>query len=308
MRTRNVMLATLTTLATIASAHAACGNNGVAVQILGSGGPVADDGRASAGSLIWIDGHARVLVDVGGGVFLRFGESGARLEDLQAIAITHFHADHSADLPALVKSGFFSDRSLPLTISGPGAGGEFPSLHDFLSAQFDNTHGAFRYLSGALDGSGGQFKLEPVQIPADAKQASPVINSAGLVVEAVGVPHGPVPALAYRIETRGLRIVFSGDQNGSEPEFWNFAKNADLLVMTLAVPENADPVARKLHALPSVIGAGAATAHVKTLLLSHLMARSLKTLDDNLAIIHRAYSGPTLVAKDLMCIPLDVKK
>jgi len=131
-------------------AHAKCGERGVAVQVLGSGGPDTRDGRASAGNLVWVHGRARVLVDAGGGVFLRFGESGARIEDLELVALTHLHADHVADLPALVKSGFFSDRTAPLSVSGPGAGGDYPSVAQFLRAEFDAKGETFRYLAGAL--------------------------------------------------------------------------------------------------------------------------------------------------------------
>lgn len=282
-------------------ASAACGAHGVAVQVLGSGGPVAADARASSGYLVWLDGRSRILIDAGGGVFLRFGEAGARVEDLDLIAITHFHADHVADLPALVKSGFFSERTRPLAISGPDGGGEFPALSEFLRAEFDADHGAFRYLSGALDGSAGLFKLAPVEIAASAKTPTTAFRADGVTVEAIGVPHGPVPALAYRIDVRGLHIVFSGDQNGSEPAFWALARDADLLVMAHAVPENADPVARKLHAVPGVIGSNSAKFNVRHLLLSHLMARSLNTLAENLAIMRHDYHGPIDVAKDLAC-------
>ena len=51
-------------------------DDGVVLQVLGSGGPIADDGRASSGYLLWKDGQARVLIDTGGGIFLRFGEAG----------------------------------------------------------------------------------------------------------------------------------------------------------------------------------------------------------------------------------------
>ena len=33
----------------------------------------------------------------------------------------------------------------------------------------------------------------------------------------MGVSHGPVPALAYRIDLGEQRIVFSGDLNGDDP-------------------------------------------------------------------------------------------
>ena len=69
-------------------------SKGAALQVLGSGGPVADDGRASSGYLIWIDGKSRFLIDAGGGVFLRFGEAAARFEDLEFIAISHFLRNH----------------------------------------------------------------------------------------------------------------------------------------------------------------------------------------------------------------------
>jgi len=304
-RLRQALLAVAATASLAASgARAGCGDESVAVQVLGSGGPVAADKRASAGNLVWINGRARVLVDAGGGVFLRFGEAGARLEDLSLIAITHLHADHIADLPALIKSGFFSDRDRPLAVSGPGAGGEYPSIADFLHAEFDAKHGAFRYLSGALDGSEGLFRLVPKTVAPSAAVPTDVFDSPELRVAAVGVRHGPVPALAYRVVIGNTHIVFSGDQDGSVDAFWTMARDADLLVMNHAVPEDADRVARNLHAVPSAIGAGAAAAHVRRLLLTHLMARSVNALDHSLAVLHERYTGPIEVAQDLACYPV----
>jgi ribonuclease BN (tRNA processing enzyme) len=287
-----------------ASAQARCSDHGVSVQVLGSGGPDANDARASAGNLVWIDGHARVLVDGGGGVFLRFGESGARIEDLALIAITHFHADHVADIPALVKSGYFSDRSAALKVSGPGAGGDYPSVGQFLRAEFDGKRGAFRYLQGALDGSEGLFKLVPVEVAPSANTPVVVLDSSAIRVSAVGVEHAAVPALGYRVEVAGFSVVFSGDQSGRSSAFWAMARNADLLVMDEAIPESDDPILRRLHAPPSAIGSGAAQAHVRRLVLSHLMARSLITLDANIAQIRKDFRGPIEVANDLACYPV----
>ena len=281
-----------------------CGRNGVAVQVLGSGGPIADSARASSGYLVWIDGHARVLIDAGGGVFLRYGESGAQMEDLDLVAITHLHTDHVADLPALLKGATFSDRQRTLPVSGPSGNKQFPAIGQFLNTEFGAKAGAYRYLSGLLDGRGDSFKLRPIEIKVAAAQPTTVFKSAELRVQAIGVPHGPVPALGYRVEAGGHSIVFSGDQNGSNPAFWALAQDADLLVMAHAVPEVADAVALNLHAKPSTIGKGAAEAKVRRLVLSHLMARSLKTLDDNLALIRKYYAGPIDVAADLDCYSL----
>ena len=56
-----------------------CKDAALAVQVLGSGGPVADSARASSGYLVWDHGRARVLIDAGGGTFQRFGAAGARI-------------------------------------------------------------------------------------------------------------------------------------------------------------------------------------------------------------------------------------
>src|ERR1044071_1306222 len=87
-----------------------CGSRGVAVQVLGSGGPELQDGRASSRYLVWEDGQARALVDAGGGSAIRFGESGAQMSQLDLILFTHFHVDHSGDFSALIKSSWFENR------------------------------------------------------------------------------------------------------------------------------------------------------------------------------------------------------
>ena len=154
------------------NAHAVCPSR-IAVQVLGSGGPDSNDARAGSGYLLWVDGEARLLVDAGGGVFLRFGQAKARFESLDAIAITHLHADHVSDLPALLKSGFFGDRKRPLPIIGPSGGDAFPGMKEFMRALFDPERGAFRYLSGDLDGSGGMVRADIVEFDAPADTPKP---------------------------------------------------------------------------------------------------------------------------------------
>jgi ribonuclease BN (tRNA processing enzyme) len=303
---RRALLALL--LATGAEAvPASCPTAGpLAVQVLGSGGPIADDGRSSTAYLVWIDGAARILVDAGGGAFLRFGEAGARFDELDFIGLSHFHTDHSADLPALLKSGFFSKRTRPLPIAGPGGGGPFPGLPGFLSAMLDPERGAYGYLSGYLDGSGGLARLEPIEVPvaANGPIALMAASNERFAVDALPVPHGPVPALAFRLRVGEATLVFASDQNCSNPAFVDFARDADLLVMHMPIPEGADEVARKLHAPPAMIGDIAQAAGAKTLLLSHFMARSLVNLDENVRLVQSSYSGRVIVAEDLACVPV----
>ena len=277
---------------------------GPALQVLGSGGPIADDGRASSGYLVWVDGRSRFLVDAGGGVFLRFGEAGARFADLEHISISHFHTDHSTDLVALLKSGYFSNRSSALPLSGPMAGGDYPGTGDFLKRLLGQDNGAYAYLEGYLDGSDGLVELVPIEVDPEITKATRVYTDAGTNIEilAMGVPHGPVPALAYRIRIGQRSIVFSGDQNGSSDAFIDFARGTGVLVMHMPVPENAGEVARKLHAPPSVIGKIAAETGTGNLVLSHFMSRSLANMEENLNQIRSRYDGPLVNAYDLDCV------
>jgi len=118
----------------------------------------------------------------------------------------------------------------------------------------------------------------------------------------LGVPHGPVPALAYRMRIGQQSIVFSGDQNGNSDAFIDFARGTDVLVMHMPVPENVGGVARKLHAPPSVIGKIAAETGTGSLVLSHFMSRSLANMEENLNKIRSRYDGPLTTAYDLDCV------
>ena len=280
-------------------------NSGIALQVLGSGGPIADDGRASSAYLVWVDGRSRVMIDAGGGTFLRFGEAGADFTELDFVGLSHLHTDHSADFPALLKSGYFSGRERPLTVAGPGAGGPFPSFNQYLHSMIGSDDGAYGYLSGYLDGSGRLAKLEVREVA--RQQSAPVTvfsNDDGLQIEAQPVPHGIVPALGFRVQVGDTSIVFASDQNGSDERFTEFAMDANLLVMHMAVPESATGTALQLHAKPSRIGAIADEAGAETLLISHFMARSLRNIEGNLDAVRQSYEGRIIVAEDLTCIPL----
>jgi len=273
------------------------------VQVLGSGGPIADDDRASSGYLIWIDNKARILVDAGGGIALRYGQSHAKIEHLDAIALTHLHADHSAALPALLKSSYFSDRSQALPLFGPSGNVRWPSIEEFTHGLFNSKTGIYRYLDGYLTGSDGMFQIKPQSV--NSESATQLVQLPHFSLSAVSVHHGPVPAVAYLIESKGKRIAISGDQSNHNPAFAKMIKNADVLVMANAIPEHAGSVAKKLHATPAYIGALAQKAGVKKLILSHFMQRSIATQDENIALIKQTFKGPVQLAQDLHCYAVD---
>jgi ribonuclease BN (tRNA processing enzyme) len=288
----------------LSAAAQSCGVQGVAVQVLGSGGPELQDKRASSSYLVWESGQARVLVDAGGGSALRFGESGAQMSQLDVLLFTHFHVDHSADFSALIKSSWFEDRRRPLPIYGPPGNDFMPSTTEFVSDLFGDKHGAYRYLSELLaPGGEGSYKMQPHDVTAGSTPL-PVFHNGDLAVSAVRVVHGAVPALAWRIEAGGRTIVFSGDTNGEGEGLARLAANADLFIAHNAVPEGAAGVERRLHMPPSVIGKIAAAAHVKKLVLSHRMLRTLGKEDQTRSEIRKRYSGPLQFANDFDCFAL----
>jgi len=283
-----------------ASPAASCTDPGVHLQVLGAGGPELDDGRASSGYLLWQDGRARVLVDMGAGSLLRFEQGGARVEDLDVVLLSHLHVDHSADLPALIKGSYFSSRLRDLPLFGPTGNRLMPGTVAFVHDLFGARHGAFRYLSDYLDG-GEAYRLRPAEVPADGRALSRPWQGEGLRVAAVPVHHGPVPALAWRVALADRVVVFSGDMNGDNHTLAGLARGADLLVAHHAIPEGAGGVARELHMPPSVIGRIAAEAGVRQLLLSHRMKRTLGHEAESTAQIRRHYAGPLAFAEDGRC-------
>ena len=281
-----------------------CGAAGVAVQVLGSGGPEMQDKRASTSYLIWRDGKAHVILDAGGGSALRFGESGAQMSQADVFLFSHFHVDHSGDFPALIFSSWFEDRKRPLPIYGPSSNKYMPSTTEFVHALFSDPHGAWRYLSDLVEpAAAGSYTLQPHNV---APSSTPVLvfRNADMALYAVSVTHGAFPALAWRVEIGGKRIAFSGDTNGEGQGLTQLASNADLFIAHNAVPEGATGVERRLHMPPSVIGITAANAHTRQLVLSHRMLRTLGHESETEAEIRRRYSGPIRFANDLDCFPL----
>jgi ribonuclease BN (tRNA processing enzyme) len=288
-----------------------CGTAPVQVQVLGSGGPELQDKRASSSYLVWIEGKPRVLVDIGGGAGLRFGESGATVSDLDVILLTHLHADHTADLPALIKSSFFEERTRSLPIYGPAGNKLMPSTIAFVRAQFDSVRGAYRYLGDFLNPlARGGYKLKPHDVrPTTGKLKtgsnpdSEILTFANerLRASAVPVAHGNLPALAWRVEAGDKSVVFSGDTNGYGDSLARLAQGADLFIAHNAVPEGASGIERELHMPPSIIGRIAQQAQVKQLVLSHRMRRTLGNEEQTLSTVRRHFAGPVQFANDLDC-------
>ncbi|MFA6220078.1 MAG: MBL fold metallo-hydrolase [Erythrobacter sp.] len=282
----------------------ACRAPGLSVQVLGSGGPVAEAPRAGTSYLIRVDGTPRLLVDIGSGAYLRFAEAGANVTELEGILLTHLHADHSGDLVSVLMSGGFEDRAEALPLVGPDAAPRFPATSDFIAGLFDAQHGPYSYLGGYLDGSEGKPLLEPRDVPTNNGDAAPVTFAFGhgLVVAALPVHHGAVPALGYRIALGGQSVVITGDQSAFSERFERaLAGSRPQLLFAHHVIPVGPGQPRGLHRAPDSIGELAAKLGAARLVLTHNMNRSLARLDEGLAAMHEGFSGPVSVAADLDC-------
>ncbi|WP_455221580.1 MBL fold metallo-hydrolase [Kaarinaea lacus] len=325
------------------------------VMVLGSGGPIAtEQGRASAGYLIFIDGKPKILMDAGGGTFQRLAASGTDVKDLDIVLLSHLHIDHMGDLSPIIKTVYFHNRAYnlanpgtfppgrtaPILIFGPATNGipfpanvfpdadptipQYPNSSDFADSHYEFTSGNERYLhifSRAI--SGGIFDYEATDIPAGWTQynETKLPNMKGVKISAVGVNHGPVPALAYRIEYKGKSIVFSGDTSSRSTlsdgtplanggNMVEISSNADLLIYDTAIMDDEpsgpnDAVFFALHTTPSRIGEVATAANVRQVLLSHLTRVTQDRVPEiKQLILNQGYKGILTEANDLQVINL----
>ena len=109
-----------------------CGEEGVWIQTLGSGGAELNDRRGAASYLVWLDTRALLLVDPGPGSSLRFDEAGANFADLDAIVFTNLLAHRTADFPSFVTGSLNADRVRPLTVLGPDGDDAYPSTRELI--------------------------------------------------------------------------------------------------------------------------------------------------------------------------------
>lgn len=273
------------------TAFSKCLESGVQLQILGSGGPGAAGGRASSGYLLWVDGVSRIMVDAGSGTKDQFHRAGANSDDIELVALSHLHPDHSAELPAI-----FWPAGGSFAVSGPTGAGDFPAVGEFLDIMF-GAHGAYAVMESRLN-------LEVLSVDIAPGITTEVWSADGIRVTGTGAPHGDVPTIAYKFEFGETSIAFASDQNGSNPEFVDFIRGVDYLVIHMAAPEDATGVIAQLHAKPSVWGEMATSAQVGQVIVSHITATSSELLDESIEILEDNYAGSLLVGEDLMCVAL----
>lgn len=278
-----------------------CGDEGVWLQILGSGGPDLHDAHAVASYLVWVDDHARLLIDASSGAALRFGEAGAAFADLDAIVFTTLSARATVDFPAFLDGSKSAGRTRPLPVFAPadpaGSGDGAQTFFERMAALY----GQSLRRSTVAAGSENTYPLRIRGVPAAGNRRWASFRSERLALAAMPVHHGDIPAVAWRVEVSGISLVFAGGFSNQRDVVGAFAKDADALVVHHAIPEHARGEVLQRYATPAKMGRVAAEANARMLILGHRTDRVRGRETASSAAIQTQFDGPVLFANDLDC-------
>ena len=282
-----------------------CQKTGTWVQSLGSGGSDLASARAGAGYLIWIDNHARILVDAGAGTALNFVRSKAVFADLDVILLTNMHGDTWADLPVLLRQSYYGYRKAELPVIGPKGNDWLPGTREAL--RFWTQPKSYQSLPAELLASspagsmGVPFRLQLHSVKATGNQIWSAFRNKRFNVQSIPVDFGRVPAVAWRVEIGDVALTFAGNSSGKNDSLHKLVDKANLLVVHLGVGDGRRGLLRDIYMSPSAIGRIATKAGAKALLLGHRMGRTQGLEQQIHKAIGAGFSGPILFANDNQC-------
>ena len=267
------------------------------VVFLGTSASAPTAGRAPTALLVRRGGD-RLLFDCAEGTQRQLMRSTLGLPDLEAIYLTHYHADHTLGLPGLLKTFALRGREVPLTVYGP------PGLRELFN-DLRRVFGKVAYPletievrpGEALDRDGYRILVFPVHhgvsavgYAVDEPDRPGEFDS--VAADALGIPFGPERGALQRGESvtlpdgtavtpdavigtarKGRRVVITGDTAPAET-VRVLAEGADLLVHEATFSE--DELARAeetLHSTARQAAEVAAAAGVRLLALTHFSPR-----------------------------------
>jgi ribonuclease BN (tRNA processing enzyme) len=245
----------------------------VDLRVLGKSPAWQDAGGACSGYLVEADGRC-LLLDCGSGVFgkLRAVRDYAAVD---AVVISHLHADHILDLVPYASGLIYGPRQSPdrpQLIAPPGARDVFQRLCAAAGMRAEHIERA--------------FALEEYDPGAD-------LAVGGFGVRFQPVPHF-LPTNAVEVVRDGARVTYSADSSPSD-ELCVFATGTDLLLIeaTLPWPEREGP---RGHLTPAEAGEHGRRAGARRLVLTHISDE----LDAEWARgeAERGYGGPVELARE----------
>lgn len=194
------------------------------LTVLGSGTMLPTKERHPAAYLVEA-GETKLLLDCGHATIARLVDRGFNLHEIDAVAITHFHTDHFADVLPLVHARWVDDahaRRLEhrsLTVLGP------PTLQE--------RFGKLREVCWPEPGEAYALTLREV----DA--AGEKLAVGGMTIAPFSVRHVPwFPSVGYRVEAGGRSLAYTGDLGSDQDaSFHQAIAGVDLLLVEAGTTE-----------------------------------------------------------------------
>jgi ribonuclease BN (tRNA processing enzyme) len=220
----------------------------VKVTVLGCSGSIPGPDSPASGYLVEADGY-RLLLDLGHGAFGAL-QRYAKPADIDAVVLTHLHADHCIDMTAYVVSLRY--------------GGEGHRAHDPVARiPLVGPAGTRDRIGAAFDPLARKLRLQELfsfTTPADGELGPFQVSHATM--------NHPVPTSATRLTHEGRSLVYSAD-TGESPELVNLAKGADVFLCEASFGPD-DEYVPDLHLTGRQAGEHAAKAGVDRLIVTHI--------------------------------------
>jgi ribonuclease BN (tRNA processing enzyme) len=256
------------------------------LTVLGKSPSWQDAGGACSGYLVEDSGFA-LLLDCGNGVFAKLRER-RDYTDVDAVLISHLHADHMLDLVPYAYALTYAPRQQPVPVP-PWPGTDHPARPELHAP-----HGAlemFRRLCGAW----GNEDLIEAAFAVSEYDADSVLDLGPLRTRFREVPHYTTThAVELTSSNGGGRLTFSSDCRPNDA-LVDFAAGTDLLLVEATLPRP-ERTGIRGHLTPTEAGDHARRAGAKRVVLTHISDE----LDQNWARIQGsdAFGAPVDVARE----------
>ena len=238
------------------------------LTVLGACGSWPDRDTALSGYLVQQDGY-NLWVDCGSGTMANLQQY-ISIADVDAMIITHEHADHCVDVYPLFYARYYNrmgDDGMPLFIP-KGFNERIVSL--LSEESVEGFHIGFDVREVTPDES---FEIGPFQVSSHA------------------MAHLGLPALGFRIEADGVSLAYTGD-TGPAPTVVELARGSDVFLAE-ATYQDRDTLT-PFHLSARQAGDVAQAAGARRLVLTHLLPSHDKEVSRTEAA--EEYDGPIDVA------------
>jgi ribonuclease BN (tRNA processing enzyme) len=253
---------------------------------------------------------------------------GIALRTVSSLFLTHLHNDHTLDIPALLSLQWTGNKSEPTRVFGPpGTAALVSAAVDFFAADVEiRTVDEGRTLRPTDLFSGTDVGASAAPRAVFEDERIRVSSAENTHFSTRATARMPDRSLAYRADTPGRSIVFSGDTAYSE-NLVRLARGADVLVCEViaqsvydqmmarakadAEAGHAESVSRHVaetHSTPATVGRMAAEAGVKTVVLNHQLAPAPPASGLNGYVstfiqgVRSEFDGEVIVGHDLMVL------